>query len=167
MLETLRRPLLALLLALFALAARSDEPSREQLLADFPQTQLTINTPDARQHRFQIWVATTEAHRSQGLMFVRELPADAGMLFVYPQSRTIAMWMKNTFLPLDMVFIRADGRVTQVVANTKPQSLKTIESKEAVHAVLELNGGTAERLGIRAGALIDRALLERVTAAAT
>lgn len=149
-----------LLFMLFALPARTAEPTVEQLLADFPQSEFTISTPDAKRHRFRIWLANSEAHRAQGLMFVRELPADAGVLFVYPAPRTISMWMKNTFIPLDMVFIRADGRVSQVIANTTPHSLKSIHSKEDVVAVLELNAGTAQRLGIRHGAIVDRRLLQ-------
>jgi uncharacterized membrane protein (UPF0127 family) len=146
--------------ALLAFALHADQPSLEELLGDFPRTQLAISTPDARQHRFDVWVATTDAHRAQGLMFVRELPPDAGMLFVYAKPRTISMWMKSTFIPLDMVFIRADGRVAQVTANTTPQSLKTISSKEEVPAVLELNAGTAQKLGIRAGAIVDTTVLQ-------
>jgi uncharacterized membrane protein (UPF0127 family) len=155
-----------LLLALCALAAPAQQPTIEQLLAEFPRTELSIRTPDARQHRFAVWVAVTEAHRAQGLMFVREMPADAGVLFVYKQPRIISMWMKNTFIPLDMVFIRADGRVAQVVENTTPHSLKSIASKESVLAVLELNAGTAKRLRIAPGAIVDRALLEQAGRAA-
>jgi uncharacterized membrane protein (UPF0127 family) len=148
------------------LLARADEPLTEQLLALFPQAQITIATPDARQHRLRTWLATTEAHRSQGLMFVRELPPDAGMLFVYPKPRIVSMWMKNTFIPLDMVFIRADGRVAEVVTDTMPHSLETIASREAVLAVLELNAGTARRLRIGPGAIVDPTLLQRAMRAA-
>lgn len=157
----LARDTFAFVLLLFCgFAARADEPTIDQLLADFPRAELAISTPDAKQHRFNIWVATTDAHRAQGLMFVREMPVDAGMLFVYGEPRTISMWMKNTFIPLDMVFIKANGRVAQVVANTTPHSLKTISSKAEVLAVLELNAGTAERLGIRSGAIVDRSALQ-------
>lgn len=76
------------------------------------------------------------------------------MLFVYDAPQTIAMWMKNTFISLDMLFIRADGRVARVVANTKPHSLNTIESGEHVLGVLELKAGTAAKLNIRAGARV-------------
>ena len=147
-------------MAAIVLSAHADTPTTERLLAAFPQTVLTISTPDARRHQFRVWVATNDALRAQGLMFVRDLTADAGMLFVYPRERTISMWMKNTFIPLDMVFIRGDGRVSEVVANTTPQSLQTIASKAEVPAILELNAGTAARLGIRAGAIVDRAILE-------
>jgi uncharacterized membrane protein (UPF0127 family) len=144
-------------------------------LSAFPKSTLQIATPDARVHRFNIWVADEEPLREQGLMFVKDLPADAGMLFIYSQSHRIVMWMKNTLIPLDMVFIRADGRVAGVVANAKPLSLDNIEScappphveklppeqqahcsnpKDEVIAVLELNGGTAASLNIRKGAIV-------------
>ncbi|MET0986881.1 MAG: DUF192 domain-containing protein [Steroidobacteraceae bacterium] len=160
MLKFARQTLTVLWLLVCIASARADEPTIDQLLADFPRAELTISTPDARQHRFQVWIATTDVHRAQGLMFVRALPPDAGMLFVYSEPRTISMWMKNTFIPLDMVFIKANGRVAQVVGNTTPHSLKSIVSKSDVVAVLELNADTADRLGIRSGALVDRRLLQ-------
>ena len=86
-------------------------------------------------------------------MFVKDLPDEAGMLFIYPEPRQISMWMKNTFIPLDMIFIRADGRVAGISADAKPQSLAIIESTESVVAVLELKGGSAARLNIRKGAI--------------
>jgi uncharacterized protein len=76
------------------------------------------------------------------------------MLFIYPAPQPISMWMKNTHIPLDMLFVAADGRVVTVVANTTPMSLKTIESGKAVTAVIELNAGTAARLHIAAGAQV-------------
>jgi uncharacterized membrane protein (UPF0127 family) len=144
-------------------------------LSAFPQSTLQIATPDARIHRFKIWVAEDDTRRSQGLMFVKDLPAGSGMLFVYSQPHRIAMWMKNTLIPLDMLFIRADGRVGRIAANTVPLSLDNIEScdappkayslppeqamhcadpKDDVIAVLELKGGVAASLNIRAGAVV-------------
>jgi uncharacterized membrane protein (UPF0127 family) len=123
-------------------------------LASFPHGQLKIATPDARLHPFDIWIAADTRRREQGLMFIRSMDDNAGMLFIYSQPQSIAMWMKNTYIPLDMVFIRADGRVARVVANAKPHSLKVIESGENVLGVLELKGGIAAKLGIRAGAVV-------------
>jgi uncharacterized membrane protein (UPF0127 family) len=122
-------------------------------LSQFPKSQLQIATPDARLHPFNIWIAQDEVHQEQGLMYIKDLPNDAGMLFIYPTSRKIRMWMKNTLIPLDMIFFRADGRVANIAANTKPLSLDTIESDENVVAVLEVKGGTAVALNIRKGAL--------------
>jgi uncharacterized membrane protein (UPF0127 family) len=84
------------------------------------------------------------------------------MLFIYPQAQAIAMWMKNTFIPLDMLFVATDGRVVRVVANTTPQSLDTIESGQPVLGVVELNAGIAAKLQIRTGAqIIHPAFLPR------
>jgi hypothetical protein len=76
------------------------------------------------------------------------------MLFLYPSDRIATMWMKNTMIPLDMLFIAADGRVVRIAERTVPQSTETISSEEPVRAVLELNGGTVARLGIEAGAVV-------------
>lgn len=134
-----------------SVAAESDA---QRLDGIFPKSTLTIATPDARLHPFNVWVAADDAHRQLGLMHVKEMSDDAGMLFVYPQTQPIAMWMKNTILALDMLFVAADGRIANVVENTTPQSLKTIESKGPVLGVIELKAGTAKRLHITAGARV-------------
>jgi hypothetical protein len=115
-------------------------------LSNFPQVTLSILTPDARQHRLQVWVADTDAHRQQGLMFVKSLPDSTGMLFVFDQPRQIQMWMKNTLIPLDMLFIDANGRVDSIAVNTTPMSLSIIESKNPVLGVMELRGLGPTRL---------------------
>jgi uncharacterized membrane protein (UPF0127 family) len=124
-------------------------------LGNFPQTTLSILTPDARQHVFQIWIADSPARREQGLMFVKELPESTGMLFVFDRPQRIQMWMKNTLIPLDMVFIDADGRIDNIAANARPLSLKIIDSRARVLGVLELAGGSAEKLGIHAGDIVQ------------
>lgn len=135
-------------------AIAADAPDAAQLDQMFERSALQIATPDARLHPFKIWVADTNERRERGLMFVRHLDAEAGMLFIYPASRPIAMWMKNTFIPLDMLFVAADGHVAKVVEHTQPQSLATIESGQPVRAVIELNAGTAHKLHIAAGAQV-------------
>jgi len=132
-----------------------------ELLAGFSRSELTIATPDARLHRFKVWMAVSNAQRERGLMFVKSLAENEGMLFIYPAPQVISMWMKNTYIPLDMLFIRADGKVARVVANTTPHSLDTIESKEPVLAVLELKGGTAAKLGIKAGVTVRHSVFTR------
>jgi hypothetical protein len=147
-----------LLLLVFGAAAadtRKDEPSdARELDRMFPRSTLQVATPDARLHRFNIWVADDEARRARGLMFVKHLNAADGMLFVYPRAQTIGMWMKNTFIPLDMLFVAPDGKVIHVVENTEPHSLKTIESGGAVLGVVELAAGTVARLKIAPGAQV-------------
>lgn len=81
-------------------------------------------------------------------MHVRQLPASTGMLFVYERENFASMWMKNTYISLDILFARADGRISSIARNTEPQSLRSIASIEPVRYVLELNAGTAERLFI-------------------
>jgi uncharacterized membrane protein (UPF0127 family) len=137
-----------------ALAAEPVAPPNLEPLSNFPQTSLKILTPDARQHAFQIWVANTPARHEQGLMFVKELPDSTGMLFVFNQPQRIQMWMKNTLIPLDMVFIDADGRIDNIAVNAKPLSLKIIDSHHKVLGVLELAGGSTEKLGIHAGDIV-------------
>lgn len=132
-----------------------DEPSdAKELDQIFKRSTLQVATPDARLHRFNIWLADDEPRRERGLMFVKHMNASDGMLFVYPRPQTIAMWMKNTFIPLDMLFVASDGKVTRVVENTEPQSLKTIESGGMVLGVIELAAGTASRLKIAPGAQV-------------
>lgn len=104
------------------------------------------------QARFSIEVADTEATRSRGLMFRETMPRSAGMLFVYDSPRRATFWMKNTLIPLDMIFADSAGRVTRVHANAQPQDLTTIDGGENVKLVLEINGGLAARLGISEGA---------------
>ncbi len=99
----------------------------------------------------QIYVAENPSQRARGLMFVRALPVDWGMLFLYDGPRTISMYMKNTFIPLDMVFIDQSGVVVDVVTNTEPGSLKSITPRRRAAAVLEINAGLAAQLGIRPG----------------
>lgn len=111
---------------------------------------LTIKTSD-NTHRFLIETARTDIQQRQGLMFRRHLALNAGMLFTYRAPQILTMWMKNTYLPLDMLFVAADGRIVKIVQRTVPQSLEIISSGELAIAVLELNGGTTSRLKIKKG----------------
>ena len=111
---------------------------------------LTIAT-EAGATLFTVEIADTDALRERGLMFRQRLPEDHGMLFDYGQPQPVAMWMKNTYVALDMVFIRSDGTVAYVAENTVPQSLDAIGVSEPVRGVLELAAGTARRIGLRAG----------------
>ena len=102
-------------------------------------------------HRFTVEVARTARQHATGLMFRRRMDPGSGMLFLYRTSQPVTMWMKNTFIPLDMLFVAADGRIVRIAQRTVPHSIQTVPSGGPVIAVLELNGGTAERLGIRTG----------------
>ena len=97
------------------------------------------------------WLAETREQQRRGLMHVRDLPDGWGMLFVYGREREIGMWMKNTYVPLDMLFIRADGAIARIATDTRPLSLETIRSGEPVSRVLELKAGAVKRWGIQPG----------------
>lgn len=111
---------------------------------------LIIRVP-GREIQFNVEVARTPSQQGVGLMFRRSLPADRGMLFIYPYQSIVKMWMKDTYIPLDMVFINSKGIVKKIVERTVPFSLNVISSGEAVKAVLELNGGTSNRIGLKRG----------------
>ena len=102
-------------------------------------------------HRYEVEIAATPGARAQGLMFRRSLAPGAGMLFDFGRDEVARMWMKNTFIPLDMVFADRDGKVRGIVRNARPRSLDTISSRIPVRAVLELNGGEADRMGLAPG----------------
>lgn len=105
----------------------------------------------AGERAIEVEVAETLQEKAVGLMFRRSLPESSGMLFPYEAPQEVTMWMRNTFIPLDMVFIRADGVVHRIEARTEPLSERTIASRGPVTAVLELAGGVAEKLGLRPG----------------
>ena len=111
---------------------------------------LTIES-GGRSHRFMVEVARTSEEQARGLMFRDSLADDAGMIFPFPAPRPASFWMRNTLIPLVMIFIRQDGTIARVAANTVPHSLEPVTSGEPVAAVLELRGGRAAELGISAG----------------
>ncbi len=113
-------------------------------------TPLTIETATGA-HDFQVEVAATRAERERGLMFRTGLAPNRGMLFDYGAPRGIAMWMKNTLIPLDMIFVDAGGRVVNVYVDAVPRSLSSIRAARPARVVIEVPGGTAARLGIAAG----------------
>jgi uncharacterized protein len=108
---------------------------------------------------FTVEIANTDEERSKGLMFRRELPEGRGMLFDFKQDINVTMWMKNTYVSLDMIFIRADGRIARIAENTEPESTRMIPAGAPVRAVLEVVAGTARKLGIRPGDRVASPLL--------
>ncbi len=121
---------------------------------------LTIVTSSGR-HAFQVEVMRTPDQRARGLMHRQFMPADRGMLFDFKQVEPVAMWMQNTYISLDMLFIRADGTVARIAERAEPLSTRTIPSGEPVLSVLELNAGIAEKLGIKPGDKVEHALFKR------
>ena len=116
--------------------------------------QLTIRS-GSRSHGFTVEVARTSDEQSQGLMFRESLGPNQGMLFPFDAPRDAGFWMKNTLIPLDMIFIRADGTIARIAANTEPHSLEPVISGEPVVAVLEIRGGRSAELGIREGDRVE------------
>jgi uncharacterized protein len=123
-------------------------------LQSFATANLTI-VGASGSHRFTVELAETPAQMEQGLMFRPSLPPDAGMLFDFQQPTMATMWMHNTLIPLDMLFVDAKGKIVNIEQRTVPESDAIISAAAPVRAVIELNGGTAARLGIAAG---DRVL---------
>ncbi len=121
----------------------------------FEKSALTIHTRAGAVHRFKIEIARTPKQMALGLMYRRRLAADAGMLFVHDRTERVRMWMKNTYIPLDMLFVGADGRILDMKQRTVPRSLAIIASKKPVLAVFEVNAGTVSRLGIGIGDRLD------------
>ena len=159
------RPL-AVILAL-ALAAAAPGTASGQMrgrLAVFGKEPLTIESASAK-HRFTVEIARTGRQHSQGLMYRRKLAADAGMLFIYRRVQPVVMWMKNTYIPLDMLFIAGDGRIVTIVERAVPFSVENISSERPVLAVLELNAGTASRLKLKVGDRVVSASLRNYTKA--
>jgi uncharacterized membrane protein (UPF0127 family) len=125
-------------------------------LASFPKESIAVETRSARRHVFAAWRAETPDQREQGLMFVKSMRPDEAMIFVYDPAEYVGMWMKNTLLPLDMLFVDDRGCVINVKQHAKPGSLETIESGGLVALVVELNDGTAAQRGIRTGDKVVR-----------
>jgi uncharacterized protein len=119
-------------------------------LTRFPRATLEIV---ARGHRdrFEVWIANTPPRQEQGLMFVRDLPAGQGMIFPQKKPQKMSMWMKNTYIELDIVFIGEKGAIDKIIEHAKPLDLTALRSDKDVTAVLELKGGVAADLGLKVG----------------
>ena len=132
-------------------AVVAQEYSVADLAAAFGRGVVVIEANLHACYSFDVFVAESDTQKMRGLMFVRELPQQNGMLFIYRDTAVHSMWMKNTYIPLDILFIRGDGTVSSVARNTEPLSLRSISATEPVNYVLELNAGVTQRLAIDAG----------------
>lgn len=131
-----------------ALSFSAAAVASEELDAAFDRDVLIIVASAHACHRFDIYLARSNEQRARGLMYVRRLPATTGMLFIYEVSDYVSMWMRNTYISLDILFARRDGQVSSIARGTEPLSLRSIRSTEPVTYVLELNAGVAEELSI-------------------
>jgi uncharacterized protein len=134
--------------------ARAGAAATDDLAAAFGRATIIVAADQDACYRFEVYLATSREQQIRGLMYVRNLPEWSGMLFVYTASDRHAMWMKNTYIPLDILFIRADGTISNIAANTEPLSLDTIASSEPVLYVLELNAGITKKLHIGTDSIV-------------
>lgn len=147
---TLFRAFAALLLILPA-ACQAGNAELAKSAAGLSVIPLQIATASGKSFDFKVEVARTENEQARGLMFRDSLAPDAGMIFPMTPPRPASFWMKNTVIPLDMIFVRPDGTIARIAADTVPYSLDSVESGEPVSAVLEIAGGRAAELGIVEG----------------
>ena len=156
-------------LALFLFAAlpvhaqflRPHEPLNPAKAQSLPLTPLTIQTAKGKE-KFQVEVADDDQERSTGLMHRTDLALDRGMVFDFETPRVVSFWMRNTFIPLDMIFIAADGTIRTIAENTIPHNDKGVSSRVAVTGVLELQAGASAKLGINPGDKVTHAIFNRV-----
>ena len=154
---------IAVSLVLAACNPQTAVPEAQASTADMPvgdpqtglsQVPLTITSASGA-HRFTVDVAASPQQQETGLMFVKSLAPDRGMIFPYDPPTQVAFWMRNTLIPLDMIFIRADGTIANIEANTVPLSLQPVYAAEPVTAVLEIAAGRAAELGISPGDRVE------------
>lgn len=135
-----------------SVACKPGEP-RGKAESGLDQIALCILSGD-KVHTFTVEVARSPKEQSRGLMFREELPDDRGMLFPYDTPQPLSFWMKNTVIPLDIIFIAPGGRIESIAAQTTPYSLDSVSSQDAAIAVLEIRGGLAAEIGIKPGNII-------------
>jgi uncharacterized protein len=140
-----------LLGSLLLSASALPEGAAPEPLSAFPQSLLAIKTGTGKVINFKIWTADTPRREEQGLMFIRELDEHAGMLFMFPQNKRVSMWMKNTYVSLDLLFLDSQGKIDYIAARATPRSETIIGPPTPEYAVLELKGGACEHLGIQLG----------------
>ena len=148
------------LIVLLAVWPSSEGQIRSPLYLNELET-LVVRTTDGLSAQFKVVTVTTDADQAQGLMHIRHLPIDRGMLFSYSRSQVLSMWMKNTHVPLDMWFVDQRGQIQKVVTHTVPHSLDSIKSDTLVRAVIEVNAGLSTLIGVTEGAVIDHRVFQQ------
>jgi uncharacterized membrane protein (UPF0127 family) len=148
------------LLALFFIVAAPAFAQQQQQMA-FDKEPLAVQTASGKMLNFTVEIASTNEQRQYGLMYRKEMPENAGMLFDFGQSRRVTMWMENTILPLDMLFIDSKGVIRHIKENAVPFSEDIIDSMGEVKYVVELNAGTVKKLGIKTGDKVASATITK------
>ncbi len=150
------------LLALLAIAGGASAQDRPPIEEAFTSDVLLVEATHAC-WRFDVYLALDRPQQARGLMFVRDLPDTSGMLFIYPGEQYVSIWMKNTYIPLDIVFARESGEISYIHENAEPQSQRSIYPGEHSQFVLEINGGGAAKLGIEPGSVLLFNYLDALT----
>ncbi|MDD3288671.1 MAG: DUF192 domain-containing protein [Alphaproteobacteria bacterium] len=120
----------------------------------FSKSSVVIKKADGKEEKFSMEIANTEEQLQYGLMFRREMANDAGMLFIFDAPQKLIMWMKNTYIPLDMLFVDSNGKIIKIIENTTPLNLAALSSDAPALGVIELIGGEAGRRGIKVGDIV-------------
>jgi uncharacterized membrane protein (UPF0127 family) len=145
-------------LILFLAVPAAAAPARAQEAVTFDRTELAIVTAGGARHVFKVEWAKSDVQKARGLMYRKSLPLDQGMLLDYNPPQPASIWMRNTLIGLDIVFIRADGTIESIFLGAKPHDETSMPSKGNVRAVLELNAGVARLLGIQPGDKVEHAI---------
>ena len=144
----------SLLAACFLMAAANvalPQGTAPEPLSAFPQSLLAIRSSSGKVVNFKIWEADTQKREEQGMMFIREMDEHTGMLFMFPENHRVTMWMKNTYVSLDLLFLNAQGKIDSIAERATPKSETIIGPPTPEFAVLELKGGACESFGIKIG----------------
>lgn len=147
----IRQIIFAIMIALSPLGlvgCRSSEPKTAELGLDIVPVTITSSNGE---HVFKTEVARTDEEQQQGMMYRKDMADDTAMLFPFPQGKIASFWMKNTYVPLDIIFVKEDGTIANIGAQAVPLDENPVEATEPVTAVLEIKGGLSEKLGIKAG----------------
>ena len=155
-----RREFLRAILAAWLLTGCGESGDDARSVGVFPVSRVVVETATGSA-TFEVEVATTPAQHAQGLQGRRSLAENAGMLFDFQEPERVVMWMKDTYVPLDMIFIDEEGRIVAIAENTVPESLDAIDPGETILAVLEVNAGTAARFGLSPGDRVRHPIFER------
>ena len=166
MMTALRSLCVALAFAAFASDATAKqwtprEPLNSKNAQTLPESPLSISS-GAATHRFTVELADDEEERGIGLMHRDKMAADHGMLFDFMTPRRVGFWMRNTFIPLDMLFTKSDGEIVSIVENVQPHVEDPVGPERPVRAVLELNAGTAKTLGLKVGDVVHHAVFKNL-----
>jgi len=133
----------------------SENPRYLDQLEDWDRGSAIIHIHPNKSIKFRVLIAESNKERRQGLMHIEAMENDEGMLFIFDPGRNVSMWMRNTRMPLDMIFINKEGRIINIAKNTTPYSTKGISSGGSINWVLEINGGLSDRMNIKNGDLVS------------